>query len=93
MKITIYRLPFLKSPPTKNVKHNFLLQINNSLVKCFDMHHMSVVIHAYEKIDYLPENVAVNPLDPLTDPIATFTINSYEEFYPTLQKSYPELFL
>ena len=92
MKITIYDISFLKKSLAGNIKHDFLLQINDLVVKCFDIYHMAVIIHTYEKIDYLPENIAVNPLD-ITNPISNFTISNYSEFYPTLQKLCPELFL
>jgi hypothetical protein len=93
MKIAIYDISFLKKSLAGNIKHGFLLQINDLVVKCFDVPHMAAIIRDYENISHFPNKVTMNPLDPITDPIATFTINSYKEFYPTLQKSYPELFL
>jgi hypothetical protein len=93
MKIAIYDISFLKNNLTRNIKHSFLLQINDLVVKCFDVPHMAAVIRDYENINHFPNKVTMNPLDPITDPIATFTINSYKEFYPALQTLHPELFL
>jgi hypothetical protein len=93
MKIAIYDLSFLKKSLAGNIKHGFLLQINDLVVKCFDVPHMAAIIRDYENINHFPNRVSINPLDPITNPITTFTINSYKEFYPTLQTLHPELFL
>jgi hypothetical protein len=93
MKIAIYDLSFLKKSLAGNIKHSFLLQIDDLVVKCFDIPHMAAILRDFENIKHFPNKVTINPLDPITNPTVNFTINDYSEFYPTLQTLHPELFL
>ena len=59
MKIAIYDISFLKKSLAGNIKHGFLLQINDLVVKCFDVPHMAAVIRDYENISHFPNKVDI----------------------------------